>query len=376
MSESHDHPHPHPGQQREPLPPARPLPPAPPPSREGEDTGTQALSEALRSSFVIVKVIMVILVIVFFASGVFTVPSQEKAIILRFGKPVGVGEQQLLEPGLHWSFPYPIDEVVPIRVGQIHNVTSTVGWYASDDAWVGDRLNPAVEGYTLTGDGNIVHVRARLSYRISDPLAYALNFSNSSEMVQNVADNAILYASARTPVDEALLNVTAFQETVLARVRRLVDEKQLGISLEPSEVRVIAPRYLRPFFEDVQTAEESRRKTISDAQAQSNRSLNMAQAEADAIRNAGQTERTRFLQSVESEAAYFKDQLPYYLKDPRLFMARVQAETMHQILTNQNLEARWVIPSQSEGRSRDMWIHLNREMEAPRREEPQAGNRR
>src|SRR5207249_4978338 len=75
--------------------------PAPEPSREpevAEDAGTQALSEALRSSFVIVKVLMVGLVIVFMCSGVFTVPSQKKAIILRFGKPVGIGEKMLLEP--------------------------------------------------------------------------------------------------------------------------------------------------------------------------------------------------------------------------------------------------------------------------------------
>src|SRR5437016_6372201 len=85
---------------------------APEPPREpevSEDAGTQALSEALRSSFVIVKILMAGLVILFICSGVFTVPSQKKAIILRFGKPVGTGEKMLLEPGLHWSWPYPID---------------------------------------------------------------------------------------------------------------------------------------------------------------------------------------------------------------------------------------------------------------------------
>src|ERR1051325_11737269 len=68
-----------------------------------EDAGSQALADALRSSFVIVRIIMVILVIVFVASGIFTVPSQGKAIVLRFGRPVGALGQQLLGPGLHWS---------------------------------------------------------------------------------------------------------------------------------------------------------------------------------------------------------------------------------------------------------------------------------
>ena len=97
------------------------------------------MSEALRSSFVIVKILMLGLVIVFICSGVFTVPSQQKAIILRLGKPVGTGEKMLLEPGLHWSFPYPIDEKTFIPLGQ-QTVRSTVGWYATTPD--GERYQP------------------------------------------------------------------------------------------------------------------------------------------------------------------------------------------------------------------------------------------
>src|SRR5580698_7892333 len=96
---------------------------------ETRDAGSQALAEALKSSFLIVQIVMVGMVIAFFCSGFFQVGSQEKVVILRFGKPVGVGEKMLLGPGLHWSFPYPIDEVVRIPVAQIQTVTSDNGWY-------------------------------------------------------------------------------------------------------------------------------------------------------------------------------------------------------------------------------------------------------
>ena len=92
---------------------------------------SQALSEALRSSFGIVKLVMAILVVVFLASGFFTVGPQERAIILRFGKPVGVGDGVLLGPGLHWSFPYPIDDVQKVSITGIQKVGSTVGWFAT-----------------------------------------------------------------------------------------------------------------------------------------------------------------------------------------------------------------------------------------------------
>ena len=83
-----DHDHPHNG-----------LPDPAPPPETPVDAGSQALAEALRSSFAIVKFVMVLLVLVFLASGFFTVGPQERAIVLRFGKPLGEGEKALLGAG-------------------------------------------------------------------------------------------------------------------------------------------------------------------------------------------------------------------------------------------------------------------------------------
>src|SRR5881394_2415082 len=103
---------------------ATPKPPgATEPPRGVEDAGAQALSEALRSSFDIVKFLMAALVIAFIFSGVFTVKPNQVAVKLRLGKPVGAGAGQLLKPGLHWKLPYPIDDVVAIPVGESHTIT-------------------------------------------------------------------------------------------------------------------------------------------------------------------------------------------------------------------------------------------------------------
>ena len=105
MNDSHDHPHHDPDRGGKPD-----HGPANPARLEGaEDSGVQALSDALRSSFAIVKVIMVGLLVLFLFSGFFVVGPQEKALVLRFGIPVGGGDGQLLGPGPHWAFPPPID---------------------------------------------------------------------------------------------------------------------------------------------------------------------------------------------------------------------------------------------------------------------------
>src|SRR5664279_1258389 len=145
-----------------------------------DDAGSHALAEALGSSFAIVKIVMVLMVVAFFCSGFFTVGPQEKAVILRFGKPVGEGQKALLTSGLHWSLPYPIDEVVRIPITEIQKVSSNNGWYfttpeselSGEEMPAGASLNPAVDGYVITADRNIIHVRATLSYHIEDPIKY------------------------------------------------------------------------------------------------------------------------------------------------------------------------------------------------------------
>ena len=80
------------------------------------DPGYDYLSGALKVSFAVLKVIMIILVVLFLLSGITKVGSGERAIVLWFGKISGVGEGRVIGPGLKFLLPYPIHEIVRIPV--------------------------------------------------------------------------------------------------------------------------------------------------------------------------------------------------------------------------------------------------------------------
>ncbi|UCE61236.1 MAG: hypothetical protein JSU63_05700, partial [Phycisphaerales bacterium] len=73
------------------------------------DAASQSLADALRASFSILKGIMLVLVVLYLFSNVRRIDSHEQALRLRLGKLLPGVE----EAGLVWSFPYPIDEIVP-----------------------------------------------------------------------------------------------------------------------------------------------------------------------------------------------------------------------------------------------------------------------
>src|ERR1035437_3930197 len=347
----------------------------PPP--ETQDAGSQALAEALRSSFVIVKIALVALVVIIFAAGFFTVGPQEKAVILRFGTPQGEDQKMLLGAGLHWSLPYPIDEVVRIPITEIQKVSSNVAWdlptpemgIAGTELPAGPSLNPMIDGYVVPADRNIIHTRATVSYHIDDPRTAIFNFASGtnhqfnlagvSNAVQNAANEALILTAARFKVDDILTrDIAGFQGAVGRRVTELAEREHLGVAIDQCQVQSVAPRQLKDVFAQVTTARQNRDKLINDALSEENRIKSQAGAQANSITNLAETARTNFVSAVVSEADAFTKLLPEYKRNPNLFAQLELAKAMTQILTNVQKN---FLPTHADGKPMEVRLMLNRE---------------
>ena len=343
-----------------------------------QDAGSQALAEALRSSFVIVKIALVALVVIIFAAGFFTVGPQEKAVILRFGKPQGEGQKMLLGAGLHWSLPYPIDEVVRIPITEIQKVTSTVGWYlttpemelAGTEPPPGGSLNPQIDGYVVTADRNIIHTRATVSYHIDDPRTAIFNFTSGTNhtfnlagvasALQNAANNALILTAARFNVDDILTrDIAGFQDAVRQHVTELAERQRLGVAVEQVQVQSVAPRQLKEVFAQVTTASQNRSKLLNDAKSYENQVLSQAGARASTITNVAASDRARFVESLTAEAKRFSALLPGYETNRNLFAQQEFVKVMGEVLTN--VQDKIFLPQRADGKPRELRLQLNRE---------------
>ena len=352
------------------------LPEAVPPPETPVDAGSQALAEALRSSFAIVKFVMILLVLLFLASGFFTVGPQERAIVLRFGKAQGEGEKALLLPGLHWSFPYPIDEHIKVSIGGLQQVTSTVGWYALTPEQIlsgveppaGPTLNPIADGYALTADVNIIHTRATLTYRITDPIRYVFGFVNASNAVQSALDNALLSAASRFKVDDILTrDIASFQESVRRRATQLVEKQDLGMLIEQCAVQSVPPRQLKDAFASVLKAEVTRSKVLDEARSYENQVTNKAGADAESRINLAQSDRARLVSDMSAQAERFQEILPQYQNHPNLFVQQRLTETLGRVFTN--VQDKIFLTEGDNGKPKELRLLLNREPPKPKTEE-------
>ena len=278
------------------------------------DAASESLSEALRISFFILKIIMVVLVILFFVSGVRTVAPDEQAIVLKFGKIRGVGEERVLGPGLHWGFPYPIEEIIIIPVKKKIDFAVNSLWYHQSKnellqtdkskIRVPESLDPEIDGYCLCRsesrvgaassqtDYNIVHSKWKVTYQIDDPERFFRNVTvtedrmpgqtyadviedSFSSLLQSLVEDSAVTAMVNYTIDQAIKS----QDTITDHVKRLLQQKLDDID---SGVKVVFmklvtikwPRQVDEAFLDSFNASQTKPKMITEAETYAKNTLN------------------------------------------------------------------------------------------------------
>jgi membrane protease subunit HflK len=283
------------------------------PAGDEFDAAGKSLSEALRISFIVLKIIMIVLVVVFLASGFRTVEPDEQALVLRFGKICGIGENRILGPGLKWVFPYPIDKIVKIPVAKKQNLPINSFWYyqrpdellPETKPRVPATLDPVKDGYCITrseersqtiagltgSDYHIVHCKWQLTYKIDDPERFFKNtYTDDAKPGQSYADviaksikpllerlfeDAVVTAMVNYTIDEAISS----QDRIPKHVKKLLQEKldriESGIAVVSVQLTDITwPRQVdNAFLASIKASQESQ-KTISQAKGYAENTLN------------------------------------------------------------------------------------------------------
>ncbi|MFQ3169298.1 MAG: membrane protease subunit HflK [Limisphaerales bacterium] len=303
-----------------------------------DDARTRALTEALQSSFKVVRVIMVILAVAFFGSGITKIDNNKQALHLRFGE-----FKKRLLPGLHWAWPYPIDEIVQIPVNENRTITSDVGWRTEDEETPQNSMSfqPTYDGYTLTGDGNTLHVKAEMNFSLDEKSgdaikAYEFGFSDVTGFLESVLDNAVYHASAGRSAIDAYTKQSDLRNAIERRVEKTISgiDSDLRIKINSLTLDVTVPLDVKPAFDAFLKVQQESQQKVATAKADAVSAIANALGQAKVIEGGGQTAANILLTSVRAEAKAFAEQRPYYEDNPGLFERRLVAETMQRVLTN------------------------------------------
>jgi modulator of FtsH protease HflK len=251
------------------------------------DSARQSLADALGTSFRILKMAMVVLVVLFLASGTFVVEQNEKAIVLRLGKNTG----DVKEAGFHWAFPAPIDEVVRIPVEQSSTVAIGSHWLylrANEKGLTlnqlrrgGEGLKPMRDGSLLTADRGLVHAQWRVTYSIDDLIHYVSLVSDSDvekaeTIITKILENAAIHVVAGyTTEDVTRKRLGELRAEVKIAINDTLESLNTGIIAESVEIpSAIPPVQTKIAFDRVVREENRKRTTIRQAEQHAREMLN------------------------------------------------------------------------------------------------------
>ncbi len=335
------------------------------------DPGAAALGDALRLTFRLLRVVLLLAVLAYLASGVFIVPQHERAFVLRFGRPVGVGADRVKGPGLHWSWPRPFTEIVRVPTERVQSVASRRFWYGRASPFQDmpedhGSLRPGEDGYALTGDANLLHHRWAVRYNVSDPYRYIFGYAQPEQTLLDELDRAVIRVSARFPIDRALrTDVAAFRDAVESELRERLTALDLGVRLQGVDLLGIAPPMpVASAFDRVTQSAQQRDQLISDARAFAVRTANEAEAEADRRIAAGSADRQRRVSAVAARADAFAALRDAWRRHPALVEHTLRQDALRDALARAGRKL--LVPD------RDAGLELRLNFGAPPRWIPEA----
>ena len=259
--------------------------------------------------------ILLAAVIVLICTGFFRVNSDEVALILRMGRLAGATpSQQILQPGLHYAFPYVIDEVVRVPVGKIKELTVTT------HKPTGKIIvrNVAKTGYLITGDSNVVMVEAAVKYRITDPIAYVLGSSDPESMINAVVSGNLLTFISKLDVDNVL---TTGKAALVDRVKKASQAQlnDIGCGVELTNIEltsIMPPEEVRSDFESVNSAAVRQSTFIQEANEYRERIIPDAQAQAKKYINTAMVKQQNLIAQAHSDTAVFDGLIAQFNASP------------------------------------------------------------
>ena len=267
--------------------------------------------------------LLIVLLLVWLASGFYIVDAPQRGIVLRFGKYV-----ESTQPGPRWHLPWPIEsaEVVnvsgnrSVEIGYRNNVKSKV----------------LKESLMITDDENIIDIQFAVQYVLKDPEDYLFNNRDPDATVMQAAESAIREVVGKSKMDFLLYEG---KEQATTSVRKLmqdiIDRYKTGITISRVTMQDSqAPEQVQAAFDDAVKAGQDRERQKNEAQAYANDIIPKARGSASRLMQEAEGYKQSVIANGEGEASRFRQIVTEYNKAPSVTRDRLYLDTMQQILSN------------------------------------------
>lgn len=264
-----------------------------------------------------------------FYAFTYKVNPNQQGVVLRFGEL-----HDKTGPGLHFKWPYPIDEVILPDVTQNRRIQIGMRSAAGGSTMRAQAARDVPEeSLMLTGDENIVDVDFEVQWKIRDAEKYLFNIQNQESTVKEVAESAMREVVGQSDIQSILTQAREeVRQKVSDLIQKTLDSYNAGIEIVQVQLqKVDPPGKVIDAFRDVQAARADQVRLQNEADAYANRVVPEARGQAERILQAAKGYREQTVADAVGQAARFVKVYEEYAKAPEVTRRRMFLETMERV---------------------------------------------
>ena len=274
-------------------------------------------------------VIIAVLILYSFATSVYTVPEDSKAVVLRFGE--GIRRE---EPGLHFKLPFGIEKHYPVPVKRIFKEEFGFRTLKASVTTQYDSRDYPSESLMLTGDLNIADVEWVVQYKILDPRQYMFAIRDPQQALRDLSESVMrLVVGDQTATQVLTVGRSEITSEVEQKLQDLLNLYKTGLRVESVTLQdVNPPEMVKPAFNSVNEAKQEKEKLINQAREERNTTVpeaiglakqKVTEAEGYALKRVNQ---------AQGDADRFISILNAYKSAKEVTRQRLYLETMTEVL--------------------------------------------
>jgi membrane protease subunit HflK len=279
-----------------------------------------------------IGLILIVLLFIWLASGLYRVLPDEQGVVLRFGKFI-----KTTQPGLNYHIPFPVETVETPKVTKVNRMD--IGFRSERDSGFssgGGVADVPQESLMLTGDENIVNIDFSVFWVIKDAGKFLFEIQDPEGTVKAAAETAMREVIAKSDIQPILTEGRAKIEIETQEIiQSILDEYNSGIQITQVQTqKADPPDQVIDAFRDVQAARADMERSKNEAEAYANDVIPRARGEAAKILQAAEAYKQKVVASAEGEASRFVSIFNEYDKAKEVTQERMYLETMEKVLAD------------------------------------------
>jgi len=277
----------------------------------------------------VISGIVILAIIIFIFTGLYTINQEEVGVIQRFGKYL-----KTTEPGLHFKIPFGIDVLTKVSVTHIYKEEFGFRTLQSGINSKYSTRDYTYESLMLTGDLNIADVEWIVQYKIKDPVKFLFKIRNIKETIRDVSESVVRLVVGDQSVDEVIIlsrkDIAYFSKQLF---QKILDEYESGIEIVALNLKnVNPPTKVKPAFNDVNSAKQELERIVNEAWKKYNQIIPEARGKAKKTVEEAQGYAINRVNRATGDAKRFNQIYNQYKKAKLITKKRLYLESMQKVI--------------------------------------------